>query len=53
MSRFWDLFIACLTGAGAMFLAIAVIGLVAWGLFNIGGLLVAWAADAFENRSRR
>lgn len=51
--NFWEIFIACLTGAGAMTLAIAVVGLTGWGLLNLGGFLFAWLADTFENRGRR
>lgn len=51
--NFWNVFVACLTGAGAMALALAVVGLVGWGLVYGGGFLFVWAADAFENRGRR
>jgi len=52
MSTFWEIFLACLTGAGAMTLAIGVIALAVWSLVNVGGFLGAWIADAFENRGR-
>jgi len=51
--NFWQIFVACLTGAGAMTAALAVIGLAGWGLVYGGGFLFAWIADAFENRGRR
>jgi len=50
---FWSIFLACLTGAGAMSLAMAVVVLVWWGLLYGGGFLFAWIADTFENRGRR